>query len=41
MLPFSPKDQRFGPAIEDGGPLPPDQLWQEGMTVGSYSEPVY
>lgn len=41
VLPFSPEDQRFGPAIEGGGPVPPDQLWKEGMTVTPYGEPTY
>ena len=40
VLPFSPKDQRFGPAVEDGGPMLPDQIWKEGMTVTPYGEPT-
>lgn len=41
VLPFSPEEQRFGPAIEEGEPLPPDQLWKEGMTVTPYREPIH
>ena len=41
VLPFSPKDQRFGPAVEEGESLPPDQLWKQGMTVTPYGEPIH